>query len=292
MAKIIDGKKISETILNEIKEKVKEIDFSPGLAVVIVGERIDSKTYVKMKKKAAQKVNFNNIDIELPHNISEQELINKIKILNSQDDVHAILVQLPLPQHINEKSVLQTISIEKDVDGFSVENMGRLCLNGHTPHAIPCTPQGCIELIERSNLIIQGKHAVVIGRSNIVGMPLARMLLEKNATVTICHSKTKNIENIIKQADILVSCIGKPNFILGEWIKPGAIIIDVGINSIVDKTRKKNYKLVGDVCFEDAKKVASYITPVPGGVGPMTIAMLMKNTLKLACFKIENNNNE
>lgn len=289
MAQIIDGKKISQNILNDIKEQVNKIGFFPGLAVVIVGERVDSKTYVSMKKKAATQVNFKNIDISLKESVCEEEIINEIKILNRRNDVHGILVQLPLPKHINEKNVLESICIKKDVDGFSAENMGRLCLNGHEPLAIPCTPQGCIELIEGTNINIEGKNAAVIGRSNIVGMPIARLLLEKNATVTICHSKTRNLENIIQQADILVSCIGKPSFILGKWIKPGAIVIDVGINSVVDKTRKRGYRLVGDVCFEDAKNVASYITPVPGGVGPMTIAMLMKNTLKLATLKIENN---
>lgn len=285
--KIIDGNKISSAIKLEVAKHVEELvklhGLRPGLAVVLVGERKDSATYVRLKKKAATEAQFHSVDLKLEENISEEELLSVIDDLNVRDDVHGILVQVPLPSHINESKILKKIKIEKDVDGFSAINIGNLCLRGgEPPLAIPCTPAGCVELIQRSGIACAGKHAVVLGRSNIVGMPMAHLLLSMDCTVTVCHSKTKNIEEYTRQADILIAAIGKANFVRGSWLKKGAVVIDVGINSVEDSSRKRGYRLVGDVCFEEALPCVSRITPVPGGVGPMTIAMLLYNTVNLA----------
>ncbi|HRQ33786.1 MAG TPA: bifunctional 5,10-methylenetetrahydrofolate dehydrogenase/5,10-methenyltetrahydrofolate cyclohydrolase, partial [Anaerolineales bacterium] len=218
----------------------------------------------------------------LPGDISQEELEKVVQALDDDPAVHGILTQLPLPSHINEERVLQLISANKDVDGFSPLNIGRLAQKGRAPLFVPCTPAGCIYLLEQADVQIEGANAVVLGRSNIVGMPAALLLIGKNATVTVCHSRTKDLPDVVRGADILIAAIGKAEFVRGDWIKPGAAIIDVGINSKPDATRKSGYRLVGDVNFEEAKEAAGFITPVPGGVGPMTIAMLMRNTLRAA----------
>jgi 5,10-methylene-tetrahydrofolate dehydrogenase/methenyl tetrahydrofolate cyclohydrolase len=223
-----------------------------------------------------------SISHHLPADISQEELEKIIKKLNRSKKVNGILVQLPLPAHLNEERVLQLISIEKDVDGFSPINIGRLAQKGREPLFVPCTPYGCIYLLEKAGVKIEGANAVVLGRSNIVGMPAALLLIGKNATVTVCHSRTKDLPGVVRQADIIIAAIGKTEMVRGDWVKPGAAIIDVGINAVPDATKKSGQRLVGDVCFSEAKEVAGFITPVPGGVGPMTIAMLMRNTLHAA----------
>ena len=223
-----------------------------------------------------------SVSQNLPADISQEELERIIKSLNDDTTVHGILVQLPLPSQLNEERVLQLISVEKDVDGFSPINIGRLAQRGREPLFVPCTPNGCMYLLDHAGVSIEGANAVVLGRSNIVGMPAALLLMSRNATVTVCHSRTKDLPGIARAADILIVAIGKAEFVRGEWIKPGAAVIDVGINSKPDATRKSGYRLVGDVNFDEAKEVAGFITPVPGGVGPMTIAMLMRNTLRAA----------
>jgi len=287
MSNLIDGKKIAAEIRSEVARGVAELQESTGvragLAVVLVGKRPDSATYVRMKKKAAAEANITSVVVELDESVSQEELIKHVDELNARKDIHGILVQLPLPNHIEENEVLKRISVGKDVDGFLAENIGNLCLRGgEPPLSVPCTPAGCVELLQRSNVDCEGKDAVVVGRSNIVGMPMAQLLLSMDATVTIVHSKTKDIEEYVKRADILIAAVGKADYIRGSWIKPGAVIIDVGINSVPDASKKSGYRLVGDVCFVEAKPIAKLITPVPGGVGPMTIAMLLKNTLNLA----------
>eukprot|EP00501_MAST-03F_sp_TOSAG23-6_P002232 GSMAST32.ASY1.ANO1.2332.1 assembled CDS len=267
----IDGRATAKTIRSELIVHVSSLKSShqvtPGLAVVLVGSRTDSAVYVRMKKKAAEEVGFNNYDIKLPEDVAEATLIQEVKKLNEDPKVHGILVQLPLPKQIDEARVLKTIKIEKDVDGFSALNIGNLCLRGgDAPLASPCTPA----------------DAVVVGRSNIVGMPVAAMLQAMNATVTVCHSRTVDLSDKIRRADIVVAAIGKPEIIRGSWLKKGAVVLDVGINEKEDKTKKRGYRLVGDVCYDEAKMVCSAITPVPGGIGPMTIAMLLVNTINLA----------
>lgn len=292
-AQIINGKKISEEIKHEVKQQAealfKETGIIPGLAFILVGDNPASQVYVKMKGKACEELGFYSITLKLPTETSEAELIEKINALNSDPKIHGILVQLPLPSHINEHRILQTIDPIKDVDGFHPVNVGKLVIGLDT--YLPCTPAGIQELLKRSNINPSGKHVVVVGRSNIVGKPIANILLQKkewaNATVTICHTGTKNISYYTKQADILIAAMGSAEFIKGDMIKPGAIVIDVGVNRIDDPNSEKGYKLVGDVHFESAIEVAEAITPVPGGVGPMTIAMLMKNTLKAAINQIK-----
>tara|TARA_B100001248_G_scaffold258954_1_gene244143 strand:+ start:129 stop:986 length:858 start_codon:yes stop_codon:yes gene_type:complete len=280
MDKILNGKKLSENILNNLKSKIFLLDQKPGLGLIIVGSRKDSMTYVKMKKKACEKVGINSIILELPENINQEDLIKEVEKMNDNESINGILVQLPVPKHIDENKVLLTIKAEKDVDGFHPINVGNLVLNKNDP-IIACTPKGCIKILEENNIEIEGKHAVIIGRSNIVGKPLALLLLNKNATVSICHSKTKNIQEITKQADILLVACGRAQFVKKEWIKEDCIIIDVGINFIDDNTRKSGKRLVGDVDYDDVIDKVKAITPVPGGVGPMTIAMLLQNTYEL-----------
>ncbi|CAN6693764.1 unnamed protein product [Malus baccata var. baccata] len=251
----------------------------PGLAVVIVGTRKDSQSYVSMKRKACAEVGIKSVDIDLPENVSQDDLIAKVHELNATSDVHGILVQLPLPNHINEEKVLSEISIEKDVDGFHPLNIGKLAMKGREPLFLPCTPKGCLELLSRSGISIRGKKAVVVGRSNIVGLPVSLLLLKADATVTVVHSRTPDPESFIREADIVIAAAGQAMMIKGSWIKPGAAVIDVGTNAIDDPSRKSGYRLVGDVDFQEACKVAGWVTPVPGGVGPMTVAMLLKNTL-------------
>ena len=281
-AQLIDGKAIAATIRGEIAEEVAEMKAEygqvPGLATVLVGERKDSQTYVRMKKKACAEVGIDSYGNELPGDVSEAEVIELIKRLNADPNIDGILVQLPLPDHIDEEAVLSEVSLDKDVDGFHPINIGRLSMKRRDPLFVPCTPKGCIELLDRMDIPIEGKRAVVLGRSNIVGLPVAMLLLHRNATLTICHSRTQNIDDVVREADILIAAVGRAEMVRGDWIKPGAAIIDVGINPVDDPTKKRGYRLVGDVCFEEAKEVAGYITPVPGGVGPMTIAMLLRNT--------------
>lgn len=282
-AKVIDGKlvakKIREEIAAEVSRMKEEIGVVPGLAVILVGDRKDSATYVRNKKKACESVGINSFEVHLPEDSAEQEVLKFIAGFNDDPSVHGILVQLPLPSHMNEQNILNAVSIEKDVDGFHPLNIGRLAMRGREPLFVPCTPKGCIELLHRYGVQIKGKRAVVIGRSNIVGMPAALLLQREDATISIVHSRTKNPEEITKQADIIISAVGQPNMVRGNWIKPGAVVIDVGINPVEDAKSPRGYKLVGDVCYEEACKVASAVTPVPGGVGPMTIAMLLSNTL-------------
>jgi len=278
MATIIDGKAISQKIRSEVKAAteilIREKGVTPGLAVVLVGDNPASKVYVGSKEKACVEMGFYSEKHVLPVTASQDELLKLIDKLNKDKNIHGILVQLPLPKQINEDLVLEAITPEKDVDGFHPYNVGRLAVG--KPLFQPCTPYGMMKMLEYSNISVEGKHAVIIGRSNIVGKPIALMLLQKSATVTICHSKTKDLKAEVKRADIVVAAIGKPEFVTGDMLKEGAVVLDVGIN------RLESGKLVGDVDFASAEKVASAITPVPGGVGPMTIAMLMYNTLESA----------
>ena len=278
MANIINGKEISAQIRAEIFEKVKEYNARtgklPGLAVVIVGENPASQVYVRNKKKACEQVGFNSWVYEMPENTTQEELNTLIDKLNNDDNVHGILVQLPLPKHLDEEQVILRIKPEKDVDAFHPYNVGRITIGN--PKFLPCTPAGIMELLHRSNIEISGKECVVIGRSNIVGKPMALLLLSENGTVTVCHSKTRDLKEVCKRADILVVAIGKADFVTADMVKEGAVVIDVGMN------RNAEGKLTGDVDFESVSRVASYITPVPGGVGPMTITMLLQNTLRAA----------
>lgn len=285
-AQLIDGKAIAQQVREQVAAEVARRTAAgkpkPTLATVLVGDRVDSATYVRAKMKACEELGMGSVHHHLPGDVSQAELEKLIQSLNRSRKIHGILVQLPLPAHLNEERVLSLIRIEKDVDGFSPLNIGRLAQKGREPLFVPCTPNGCMYLLEQSGVPIEGANAVVLGRSNIVGMPAALLLLGRNATVTVCHSRTRNLPDVIRQADILIAAIGKAEFVRGDWIKPGAAVIDVGINSKPDAARPSGYRLVGDVHFEEAREVAGWITPVPGGVGPMTIAMLMKNTLRAA----------
>ena len=279
MAKIIDGKAISAEVRAEIKAEVARLSaegISVCLAVVIVGDDPASQVYVRNKKKACDETGIRSEIIAMSAETTEEELISVLDGLNSRKDVNGILVQLPLPRHINERNIIAHIDPKKDVDAFCDENVGRIMTGGFS--FLPCTPAGIIELLHRSGISIEGKECVVVGRSNIVGKPMAMLLLHENGTVTICHSKTKNLPDVTCRADILVSAVGKANFITADMVKPGAVVIDVGINRLPDGT------LCGDADFEALSEVASAITPVPGGVGPMTIAMLLQNTLKAAAL--------
>jgi 5,10-methylene-tetrahydrofolate dehydrogenase/methenyl tetrahydrofolate cyclohydrolase len=282
---IIDGKGIADQIRAEIKAETEKLKIQaggkvPGLAVVLVGDRKDSVTYVRQKQRAAEEAGFRFHLEHLPESTKEEEVANTVRKINADDAIHGIIVQLPLPAHINEKKILDLISIAKDADGFHPENMGALAMKGRDPLCVPCTPRGCVELLDRLKLPIDGRNAVIVGRSNTVGIPAGLLLLHRNATVTYCHSRTADLPEQVKRADILIVAIGKPEFVKGSWIKPGAVVIDVGINAVDDSTKKAGYRLVGDVEFAEAKKVASWITPVPGGVGPMTVAMLLHATLR------------
>ena len=277
MAEIIDGKKISQDLKDEVKEKVAELKakgIEVTLAVILVGNDPASTVYVGNKKKACEYTGINSRSFELPEETTQEELMKLIKDLNEDDSVNGILVQLPLPKHLDEDKVIRAISPDKDVDGFHPESVGRLSIG--VPGFVSCTPAGVIELLKRSGTVLDGANAVVVGRSNIVGKPMSVLLLRENATVTICHSHTKNLKEICKAADILVVAIGQPKFIDGSYIKEGATVIDVGIHRLEGK------KLCGDVDYESAEKVAGKITPVPGGVGPMTIAELMNNCKEAA----------
>jgi methylenetetrahydrofolate dehydrogenase (NADP+)/methenyltetrahydrofolate cyclohydrolase len=285
-AKILDGKAIAEEVRSEIalevEARIKAGKSRPGLATVIVGENPASQVYVRMKRKACEEVGIESFGHELPESTSQQEIEKLVKKLNDDPRVNGILIQLPLPTGIDEERVLSVISIEKDVDGFHPLNIGRLAQKGREPLFVPCTPFGIMYLLEKSIGKLEGVNAVVLGRSNIVGMPVALLLVRANATVTICHSRTRNLPSVVRQADVLVAAVGRAEMVRGDWVKPGAAVIDVGVNRVDDPTAKRGYKLVGDVAYDEVKEVAGVITPVPGGVGPMTIAMLLKNTLRSA----------
>ncbi len=277
---LIDGKKVAEKCKKNIEERIKRLDRTPGFAVIRIGEDEASKIYVRLKHKMSEELGINFTEYHLDENITQEDLISLIKKLNADDEVDGILLQSPIPYHLNILEAFQTIAPEKDVDGFSPINVGKLVQRQECFAA--CTPTGVMTMLKEYNIPIEGKHAVVVGRSNIVGRPMAELLLNANATVTICHSKTQNLTEIVKSADILVVAIGKPKFITADMIKEGAVVVDVGINRIPDSK-----KIVGDVDFENVKEKCSYITPVPGGVGPMTIMTLMDNVVT-ACERREN----
>ncbi len=286
-AKIIDGKLISSEIREELKNEVaalKKEGITPGLGVILVGEDPASQSYVKAKEKACDDLGIYSDNRHIPAETTESELLAIIDAMNTDPKIDGILVQLPLPKHIDADKVIMRISPDKDVDGFHPQSIGKMIMGKNT--FLPCTPHGVIKLLNYSGVQIEGAHVVVVGRSNIVGKPVANLLLDKskngNATVTVCHSRTKNIAEMTRQADILIAAMGKPQFIKADMVKDGVVVIDVGVNRIEDSTRKRGYRLVGDVDFEALKEKASLITPVPGGVGPMTITMLMYNTVQSA----------
>ena len=283
-ARIIDGKAVAEQVRAGVAEEVKALFAAgkrkPGLATVLVGENPASQVYVRMKQRACEEVGIESFGHVLPADASQDQVEGLVRELNADERISGILVQLPLPTGLDEESVLNLVSIEKDVDGFHPLNIGRLAQKGRDPLFIPCTPAGVMYLLEQELDTLEGKNAVVLGRSNIVGMPVALLLVRENATVTICHSRTKNLPEVVGRADILVAAVGRPEMVKKDWVKPGATVIDVGTNRVDDATRKRGYRLTGDVAFEEVKEVAGAITPSPGGVGPMTIAMLLKNTLR------------
>jgi methylenetetrahydrofolate dehydrogenase (NADP+) / methenyltetrahydrofolate cyclohydrolase len=285
-ATIIDGKAIAEKIREEVAaqvgRRVQSGERPPGLATVLVGDNPASLSYVRGKQKACREVGIESSGFNLAENTPQAELEKLLADLTADPKIDGILVQLPLPSGLDEEKTLSVLSIEKDVDGFHPVNVGRLAMKRRDPLFVPCTPAGILVLLQTIGVKISGARAVVIGRSNIVGMPTALLLVRENATVTICHSRTENLPAIVREADILISAIGRPKFVRGDWIKPGAAVIDVGINRVEDAGAKNGYRLVGDVDFEEARQVAGAITPVPGGVGPMTIALLLQNTLKAA----------
>ncbi|XP_061368443.1 bifunctional protein FolD 1, mitochondrial-like isoform X1 [Gastrolobium bilobum] len=285
-AVVLDGKLISTEIRSKITGEVRKMKKClgkvPGLAVILVGQRRDSQTYVRNKIMACEEAGIKSLVTELPTDCAETDVLNAVTRFNKDPSIHGILVQLPLPQHLDEEKVLDAISLEKDVDGFHPLNMGNLAIRGREPLFTPCTPKGCIELLIRSGVEIMGKKAVVIGRSNIVGLPTSLLFQRHHATVTVIHAFTENPEQITSEADIVVSAAGVPHLVRGNWIKPGATVIDVGTSPVEDLSCEDGYRLIGDVCYEEAIKVASLITPVPGGVGPMTVAMLLFNTLDSA----------
>ncbi len=285
-AQIIDGKAISEKLLCEIaadvEGMVKEGLSRPGLAAVLVGENPASQQYVSMKRKTCGKYGLESYGYVLPKTATQAEVEGLVKELNADPKVNGILVQLPLPDHLDDEKILNAISVEKDVDGFHPINIGRLAQKGREPLFVPCTPDGCIYLIDQTGFQLKGANAVVLGRSNIVGMPVALLLVKRDATVTICHSRSKDLPGICRSADVLVAAVGRPEMVKADWIKPGAVVIDVGTNRVDDPTTEKGYRLAGDVAFNEAKEVAGWISPYPGGVGPMTITMLLRNTVRAA----------
>lgn len=279
MAQIIDGKAVSAAIKEQVRDEIARNNIKAGLAVVIVGNDPASRVYVNNKKKACEFCGIKSFEYALPEETTMEQLLELIDTLNADKNVNGILVQLPLPKQLDEKAVIERISPKKDVDAFHETNVGKIMIGNYS--FLPCTPAGCMELIHSTGVSVAGKECVVIGRSNIVGKPMAMLLLHENGTVTVCHSKTKNLAEVCRRADILVAAVGKPNFVTADMVKEGAVVIDVGIN------RLENGKICGDVKFDEVSEKASFITPVPGGVGPMTIATLMKNTLTAA--KIQNN---
>jgi 5,10-methylene-tetrahydrofolate dehydrogenase/methenyl tetrahydrofolate cyclohydrolase len=284
-AKLIDGKALAAQIRAEVAARaaaLAERGVRGGLAAVLVGDNPASHTYVRMKRKACAEVGIQSFYYELPAETSQADLEALVESLNARADVHGILVQLPLPAHLDEQRVLSLISTAKDVDGFHPLNIGRLAMKGREPDFLPATPAGVMRLLEAYNAPFAGANAVVLGRSNIVGMPCALLLTKRDCTVTICHSRTRDLPDVIRRADILVAAVGRPQMVKGDWLKAGALVIDVGTNRVPDPSAKEGSRLVGDVDFEAARQVAGAITPVPGGVGPMTIAMLLENTIKAA----------
>jgi methylenetetrahydrofolate dehydrogenase (NADP+)/methenyltetrahydrofolate cyclohydrolase len=290
-AKIISGKQIAEEMRVEMKAEIERLkaehNIVPGLTVVLVGDDPASQVYVRNKKKSCEEIGINSVEHKLPADTPEEELLALVEKLNKDDSVHGILVQLPLPKQIDENKVLNMIMPTKDVDGFHPFNVGRMLVGD--PIFLPCTPHGAQQMLVRSGVEIEGKHVVIIGRSNIVGKPVAAILMQKaknaNATVTICHSRTKNLAEVTKQGDILIAAIGVPEFVKADMVKEGAAVIDVGVNRVEDASKKSGFKLVGDVDFEAVKEVAGAISPVPGGAGPMTITMLLHNTIRSAKMK-------
>ena len=287
IARIIDGKQIAANMREELKvevAKLKEKGVVPGLGVILVGEDPASISYVTAKARTCEEIGIYSDDNRLPAQTAQEELISLVKKMNKDPRIHGILVQLPLPEHLNETDVLMTIDPDKDVDGFHPMNVGKMVVGEKA--FLPCTPHGVIQLLLRSGVTIEGSHVVIVGRSNIVGKPLANMLIQKNAignaTVTVCHTRTKNLANHTRQADIVIAAAGRPNTITADMVKEGVVVIDVGVNRIEDATKKQGFRLVGDVDFEAVKEKASLITPVPGGVGPMTITMLLYNTVESA----------
>lgn len=285
-ATVIDGKQaaadLKESIRQEVAQRKQRGLSMPGLATVLVGSDPASQSYVKAKHNACEELGITSFKIEMPAETTQEVLEAAVSKLANDNSVHGILVQLPLPEGLDEERVLNAIPLSKDVDGFHPINIGRLAQKGREPAFSPCTPSGIIYLLKKTIGSLEGKNAVVIGRSNIVGMPVSLLLLRENATVTICHSRTRDLPSFARSADILVAAIGRAEYVKGDWIKPGAVVIDVGVNRVEDADKKRGYRLVGDVAYEEAIEVASAITPVPGGVGPLTIAMLMQNTLRAA----------
>ena len=285
-AAILDGKTLAATVRAELAARVAARSAAgkplPGLAAVLVGENPASAIYVRNKRKACEEAGMRSFGFELPVSTSQAELLGLIEELNKRSDVHGILVQLPLPAQLDSAQIASAVSVEKDVDCLHPENLGLLAQKGREPRFVPCTPAGIMRILDEAGVKVSGANALVLGRSNIVGMPLSLLLLKADATVTVAHSRSRDLPALCRQADILVAAVGKAELVRGNWIKPGATVIDVGTNRVEDKTKKSGSRLVGDVAFEEASQVAGAITPVPGGVGPMTIAMLLENTLRAA----------
>jgi 5,10-methylene-tetrahydrofolate dehydrogenase/methenyl tetrahydrofolate cyclohydrolase len=286
VAQLIDGTAIAQELRDQIEQEVAAMVAAgkprPGLATVLVGANPASHQYVGMKKRACKKLGIESFGYELPENATQEEVEGLVRELSANPAVHGILVQLPLPGHLDEEAVLNSISLEKDVDGFHPVNLGRLAQKGRESLFVPCTPAGCIYLIKKMGVELDGANAVVLGRSNIVGMPVALLLVKENATVTICHSRTKDLKGVVRSADVLIAAVGRPEMVKKDWVKPGAVVIDVGSNRVEDPGSEKGYRWVGDVAFDEVKEVAGMITPSPGGVGPMTITMLLNNTVRAA----------
>ena len=283
---LLDGTKVANEILDDLKnqvENLKKKGVEACLGIILVGNRKDSESYVRMKKKRCQEVGIINCDVRLPENVTEEELLRHVERMNQNPFVHGMLVQLPLPPHINPERIISKVSIEKDVDGFHPVNFGNLALQRQPEKTMfPCTPEGVIYLLDKYQIPIEGKDVVVVGKSNIVGLPMSLMLMHRGATVTVCHSQTENLKQKTSKGDILIVACGQSEMITSEYVKEGGVVVDVGINSVKDETRKSGYRIVGDVNFEFVEEKCSYLTPVPGGVGPMTIAMLLSHTVKLA----------
>lgn len=286
MAELINGKNIAAELRQEIADEVEARVASgrsrPGLATVLVGENPASKVYVGMKQKACAQVGIESFGFDLPDDATQDEVMKLVTDLSNDPKVHGILVQLPLPAGLDEEQVLNAVKLEKDVDGFHPINIGRLAQKGRDPWFVPCTPNGVMYLLDQVGAQLEGANAVVLGRSNIVGMPVALLLVKENATVTICHSRTKDLPAVCREADVLIAAVGRAEMVKKDWVKPGAVVIDVGTNRVDDASRERGYRLVGDVAFDEVKDVAGAISPSPGGVGPMTIAMLLRNTLRSA----------
>jgi len=284
--KLLDGTKVANEILDDLKnqvENLKKKGVEACLGIILVGNRKDSESYVRMKKKRCQEVGIINCDVRLPENVTEEELLHTVERMNQNPFIHGMLVQLPLPPHINPERIISKVSIEKDVDGFHPVNFGNLALQRQPEKTMfPCTPEGVIYLLDKYQIPIEGKDVVVVGKSNIVGLPMSLMLMHRGATVTVCHSQTENLKQKTSKGDILIVACGQSEMITSEYVKEGGVVVDVGINSVKDETRKSGYRIVGDVNFEFVEEKCSYLTPVPGGVGPMTIAMLLSHTVKLA----------